>query len=88
MKIRKEITLFGTICYYNENNQLHREDGPAVEYECGIKRWYKNGLLHRLDGPATIWESPDCVDWYYQGKYINVISQKEFEKYIKLKAFL
>ena len=26
-----------------KNGQLHREDGPAVEYSNGYKRWYKNG---------------------------------------------
>ncbi len=25
------------------NNQLHREDGPAIEYADGEKRWYLYG---------------------------------------------
>ncbi len=25
------------------NGQLHREDGPAVEYISGLKQWYLNG---------------------------------------------
>ena len=34
------------------NDELHREDGPAMEYSSGIKEWYLNGRLHREDGPA------------------------------------
>jgi len=34
------------------NGDLHREDGPAVEYPSGTKEWYLNGKLHREDGPA------------------------------------
>ena len=36
--------------YYN--GQLHREDGPAVEYSDGYKAWYIKGERHREDGPA------------------------------------
>ena len=37
----------------NLNRQLHREDGPAVEYSDGTKEWYQNGNLHRADGPSV-----------------------------------
>jgi hypothetical protein len=30
--------------WYNENDQLHREDGPAIEYSDGFKYWYLDGL--------------------------------------------
>ena len=39
--------------YYNDNGELHREDGPAVVNEDG-ESWYLNGALHREDGPAVI----------------------------------
>ena len=29
------------------NGELHREDGPAVEYVSGTKHWYLNGERHR-----------------------------------------
>jgi hypothetical protein len=32
----------GTIKWYNENDESHREDGPAVEYVGGSKSWYLN----------------------------------------------
>ena len=45
------------------NNQLHREDGPAVEWSDGVKEWYLNGQRHREDGPAI-----ECLndhkEWY------------------------
>ena len=30
------------------NGKLHREDGPAVELEFGIKWWYKDKNIQRL----------------------------------------
>ena len=47
----------GTRRYYNHANQLHREDGPAIEYSDGTKCWYRNGKLHREDGPAVIYHN-------------------------------
>lgn len=49
------------------NNQLHRENGPAIEYEHGSREWYINGLLHREDGPA-IETYNDIKEWYRNGK--------------------
>lgn len=37
---------------YYMNNQLHREDGPAIEWKNGNKHWNLHGRLHRTDGPA------------------------------------
>lgn len=45
----------GTRRYYNHAGQLHRDEGPAIEYSDGTKCWYRNGLLHREDGPAVIY---------------------------------
>jgi len=78
---------FGNKKYYNKKNQLHREDGPAVEYYIGDKVWYLNGEIHRLDGAAFETEN-GFKEWYYKGKSIPVSSQEEFERYIKLLAFI
>ena len=32
--------------WFNKAEQLHRLDGPAVEYADGTKFWYKNEELH------------------------------------------
>ena len=39
--------------WINEENKLHRLDGPSLIYPNGCKEWYLNGLLHRIDGPAV-----------------------------------
>jgi len=44
----------GDIFYINNDNLLHREDGPSIEFKSGIKWWLKNGRLNRDDGPAIL----------------------------------
>ena len=58
---------YGAIQYYKPGTkELHRTDGPAVEYTDGSEEWYVNGKLHRTDGPAV-----ECADgtkfWYVNG---------------------
>ena len=38
--------------WVNEEGELHRLDGPAVEWADGSKEWLVNDERHRLDGPA------------------------------------
>ena len=45
------------------NSNLHREDGPAVEFANGNKFWFLNGELHREDGPAIEYVNGDR-SWY------------------------
>ena len=52
--------------WYNEQGELHREDGPAVEYLNGTKEWYLNGKLHREDGPAFEW-ADGTKEWWLNG---------------------
>jgi len=59
-----------------DNNLLHREDGPAVEWNDGTKCWYQNGELHRKDGPAI--EYLDEIKKYYlNNKYYPDIKNDE-----------
>jgi hypothetical protein len=51
----------------NEKGELHREDGPAIEYADGGKEWRKNGKLHHDDGPALI-DADGNKYWYKDGK--------------------
>ena len=57
----------GTTRWYNENGQLHREDGPAIEWADGDKEWCINGQYHREDGPAREWADGD-KSWWIQGQ--------------------
>ncbi len=52
------------------NDELHREDGPALEYANGNKYWYKNGKLHREDGPALEYVN-GYKAWYLNGNEIE-----------------
>ena len=81
---RVEKNRYGT--FYFLNKKLHRIGGTAVEYLTGGKMWYQNGKRHRIDGPA-VKHSNGNKFWYYGDELINCKSQKDFERYIKLKLF-
>ena len=49
---------------------LHREDGPAIEWQDGSKFWAINGTNHREDGPAIEWSNGD-KSWYINGKKLS-----------------
>jgi len=53
--------------YYNDQSQLHRLDGPAVETATGSKSWWQNHKLHRLDGPA-IERADGDMEWWQNHK--------------------
>ena len=50
----------------NKEGQLHREDGPAVEWSDGTKSWYQYEKRHREDGPAVEYANGDKC-WYKNG---------------------
>ncbi len=68
----------GTIIYLNNENKLHRLDGPAVEYKDGGKVWYQNGKLHRIDGPAV--ERANGDKWWYQNGLLHRLDGPAVEK--------
>jgi hypothetical protein len=55
--------------WYNVNGQLHREDGPAIEYIDGSKFWYIKGKRHRTDGPAI--EESGRKEWWLDGLFLT-----------------
>lgn len=64
-KYNIHVDLFGT--YYYLNNELHREDGPAIEYFNGDKEWFIHDRLHRDDGPAIDYVV-GIKRWFKNGK--------------------
>lgn len=78
----------GAKTWRNNEGRLHRLDGPAYEAPDGYKSYIKNGAYHRLDGPAI--EYPDGTKiWYHEGYCVFLCaSQEEFERWLRLKAFL
>jgi hypothetical protein len=84
--MRIDIDSGGNKYWYNDDGQLHREDGPAMEFANGNKVWKTNGKLHRENGPAV--EHANGVKWwYYHGKAIWCSNLEEFERIIRMKAF-
>ena len=74
----------GTKCWC-QHGRFHREDGPAIECSDGHQEWLQDGKLHRVDGPAV--ELADgSKEWYLDNKFIDVQTQEEFERMVKLKA--
>ena len=65
------------------NGKYHREHGPAIEYADGDKFWFINDKRHREDGPAIEY-ADGTFRWYLNDKNI---SQVEFKRLLKLKAF-
>ena len=61
-----EVKEDGTIIWKNQNDQIHREDGPAIIYPDGGEYWYQNGKFHREDGPAIIYPN-GYKFWYKNG---------------------
>ena len=69
--------------YRNDNDLLHKEDGPAIEFANGTKSWYIHGKRHREDGPAMEYaDGTKC--WYLEGKEYT---QEEHARMVKLKVF-
>lgn len=72
--------------FWYKGNLFHRDDGPTIEWADGSKEWHKDGKLHREDGPAV--ELANGYDlWFYEGNQVDCLSQEEFIRIIKLKAF-
>ena len=56
--------------------ELHREDGPAIEYVNGHKEWYLNDQRHREDGPAIEYAN-GSKSWYLSGEKLT---EEEFNE--------
>ena len=74
------IDKYGNKFYYKDRKMknLHRNDGPAIEYADGGKEWCVDGQLHRADGPAI-----ECVagyrEWWVNGeKLTEKLTEKQF----------
>jgi len=64
--------------WYNKEGQLHREDGPAIEFADGTKFWFINNKYHREDGPA-VERAYGTKEWWLNGvNYTEEQWQKEW----------
>jgi hypothetical protein len=77
------INKYGDKLWLTDSVQLHRIDGPAIEFENGDKSYLVNGQLHRTDGPALEWG--DKLEWWIDGiQYL----EEDFSRILKLKGLL
>jgi hypothetical protein len=70
-----------------ENDNIHRHDGPAMEYTNGTKLWYINSKLHRLDGPA-IEVHDGSKEWWIDNKQVTELQCKLLCDIMKLKGLV
>ena len=52
----------------NNQGQLHRTDGPAVEYKNGTKYWCQENKNHRIDGLPAVEFSCGSKEWWVNGE--------------------
>lgn len=71
------------------NGLRHREnDKPAIHYiEDNELHWFENGHYHRLNGPAIICDDGSKM-YFYHDEHIDVETDEDFQKIVKLKHFL
>ena len=79
LKYRIEVDISGTRRYYNAANQLHRDEGPAIEWRNGTKSWFQYGIRHRTDGAAIEYSDGDKA-WYINGEELT---EDEFNQRVK-----
>lgn len=59
------------------NGDLHREDGPALEWNDGTKVWFQNNVMHRNDGPA--YEGCDgALQWFVHGTEVTAAEFRDW----------
>jgi hypothetical protein len=64
---KMSVDKWGDKIWRNSNRDLHRTDGPAIEYSNGGKEWWVRGKCHRTDGPA-VERSDGGKEWWVRGK--------------------
>jgi len=58
----------GKKVWRNSSGQIHRIDGPAVEFSNGGKEWWVNGQKHRMNGPAAEFDLYGIKAWWVNGQ--------------------
>ena len=67
---KPKIGIYGSLLWYNEEGQLHREDGPAFIRPNGDCFWRKKGKLHRENGPAVELVNGQ-KEWWVDGEFVK-----------------
>ena len=64
--------IYGNKRWFNHIGQLHRDNGPAIEYANGSKVWIKNGKCHRINGPAIQYANGHKEYWINDKMYSSL----------------
>ena len=60
-----------SICYFKDGN-LHREDGPAIEYADGFKNWFYKGECIESENDFTIQSWKEKVKELKRKERLNI----------------
>lgn len=74
---------------YLKNGQLHRDNGPAIEFPGGMGSvFFQHGRLHRDNGPAISWPYQEDCQWFKHGIKISSTYQTQDNiKLLRMKMF-
>jgi hypothetical protein len=87
MRSKLTINHYGTKIWRLPSGELHRENGPALEYLGGSIEWWLNGLRHREDGPVVELSSGMKL-WYINDIRYTEDGYKAEMRSVKLKQLL
>ena len=80
-------TLWYKAYYIVGSYQLHRLDGPAVEFTDGTKEYWVEDQQHRLDGPAIEW-ADGSKEYWINGicvtQNLKGVKEEDIPKYLKM----
>ena len=70
--IKLSITKSG-VRYWFKQNEISRDNGPAIILIGSHQSWLRHGMPYRLDGPARIWDNGN-KEWWFDA---NPVSEYE-----------
>lgn len=66
----KKINILGDV-FCLDNDLIHNDNGPAIEFKNGVMWWMQRGKLHRENGPAI-----DSFEYWLNG---DIASKNEIK---------
>jgi hypothetical protein len=73
---------------YSSFNEVLSNEKEYKNYKYWVIKYLnEDNEYHRLDGPAIEYSDGEKEYWY-NDKFINVKTDKEFKQYLKMKVFL
>ena len=67
--LSREVTPYGTILWFNEHRQIHREDGPAAIRPNGRVSWFLNDKEYNFHSWLNTVNIPDEVKMMLRLQY-------------------